>query len=62
MVYFVKILILVAYPMVIFTGNPSVPVWVNSITVAYAGVYLFYINLVSIDAFDFMKYGVLLLR
>ena len=64
LVYFVKVLMLIVLPVYIFTGlkENSMPLWVSSLTVAYASVDLFYVNTVATSAYDNVKFIILQLR
>ena len=64
LVYIVKVLMLIVFPVMIFTGlkRDMTPLWVSTVNVAYASVDIFYINSVATDAYACIQTFMLHLR
>ena len=64
LVYTVKVLTLIVLPVCIFTGlgQDTTPIWVNSLSVAYISVDIFYINTVATNAYEYVQSIILQLR
>lgn len=60
--YAVRVLMLIVYPVMIFTGRDTDSLCMMLLVVAYASVDIFYINLVTVDAYDYIKSLIYILR